>query len=88
MVTQENFVYAQLPSHQNTSGTISQWPIGDIGMTSDPADVCCAPEHIFRVEIKHILESCSHIEHIASNCVHHTLWGEWGLRLGLCVLLY
>lgn len=32
------------------------------------------------MEVKHVLESRGHIEHVASNCVHHTLREKWGIR--------
>ena len=85
VITQDHLVHplnkpgshgSQHPSYQNTGGTIGQWPIGDIGMASDPANVCGAPEDILRMKVKHILEGCGHIEHVAPNCVYHALWRE------------
>ena len=41
-------------SYQHTSGTSCQRAIGYVTVTSDPADICCAPVNFSRVIIKHI----------------------------------
>ena len=54
---------------QNTGGGQGQWPIDDIGMARDPADVGHAPIDIFGMDVLNIFGGPGHIGQIASDAV-------------------
>ena len=54
---------------QNTGGGQGKWPIDDIGMARDPADVGHAPIDIFGMDVLNIFGGPGHIGQIASNAV-------------------
>lgn len=56
-------------SHQDRCCPIQQGSIGNIGVASDPANVCSAEVDISRVVVKGILESGGSVEHVAPNGV-------------------
>lgn len=59
--------------HQDTGGPIGQWAVGDVGVTCNPAYVCCAPEYVIRVVVKHHLKCYSDVEHVTTDSVQDPL---------------
>ena len=60
-------------THQYAGRPIGQRAVSDVGVASDPANVCRAPVDIIKVVVKDILEGESSIEHVASHSVQHPL---------------
>jgi len=63
-------------THQDTGCPIGQGPISDVGVSSDPTNVSCTPVNIIRLVVKYHFESCSRVEHVATDCVKNSLQKE------------
>lgn len=60
-------------THQDAGGPVSQRAVGDVRVSGDPTDVCCAPVDVIRLVVEHQLEGGGGVEHVAADCVKNPL---------------
>ena len=57
------------------SCAITEWPVDDVAMASDPANISRAPENIFfRIEVKNVLVCIGDVREVTTCGVHDALW--------------
>ena len=65
-------IYQKHTDH-DTGGSIGERSVADVSVSSDPADVGRAPEHVVRLVVEHVLERRRRIQQVAGLCVKHAL---------------
>ena len=59
------------PFKHDSSSTTEQGTIDDVGVTRDPAYICCTAENIAILILKYVSECVGGIDHIACGSVQH-----------------
>ena len=59
-------------TYDESSASVKQRAVADVGVAGDPADIRCAPVHIIRLVVKCVFKSGESIEHVASGRVQNT----------------
>src|SRR4029078_12993850 len=58
--------------HQR-NGAVREWPVNDVAVAGDPADVGGAPLEVAAVIVEHVLVGYGGVEQIAAGGVQHAL---------------